>query len=136
MSLDPQTAKHRLQQLTCLDPASPQSATYALLREALLLVASLSDYQILGICADTAAQGVRSLHAYAKALGYDAIPVMEAVPGAIYIKYNPARNLAYLNPYPGTHRGVLVSCQSAYADGVNDTFGHLPLDLFDADLAD
>ncbi|MDP5017066.1 MAG: DUF1824 family protein, partial [Dolichospermum sp.] len=28
------------------------------------------------------------------------------------------------------HRGVLVSCQSYQEGGVNEMYGHLPLDLF------
>ncbi len=123
-------AEKLLQQFICND-ASPQPSDSALIREALLLVASLSDYQILGICADNAEQGLRSLYSYSKALGYETIPEIATIPGATYIKYNPVRGRAYMEPYLGKHRGVLVSCQSDYTDGVNETFGHLPLDLFD-----
>lgn len=123
-------AEQVLQQFICVDSASPQPFDYALIREALLLVASLSDYQILGICADNAEQGLRSLSSYSTALGYETLPEIRAISGAVYIKYNPMRERAYMEPYTGVHRGVLVSCQSDYSDGVNDTFGHLPLDLF------
>jgi len=39
--------------------------------------------------------------------------------------------LCYMKPYEGLHRVVLVACQSTYDGDVNETFGHLPLDLFD-----
>lgn len=122
-------AEKVLQQFICND-ASPQPSDFALIREALLLVASLSDYQILGICADNAEQGLRSLYSYSNALGYETLPDIQAIPGAVYIKYNPMRERAYMESYTGEHRGVLVSCQSDYSDGVNETFGHLPLNLF------
>jgi hypothetical protein len=38
--------------------------------------------------------------------------------------------LCYLDSYAGHHRGVLVSCQSYQEGGVNEMYGHLPLDLF------
>ena len=118
-----------LQQFICVDSTSSQPADYALIREALLVVASLSDYQILGICADSAEQGLRSLRSYSTALGYEGLPEVQSIPGVVYIKYNPRLGRAYMESYAGEHRGVLVSCQSDYSDGVNDTFGHLPLDL-------
>jgi len=41
---------------SCIDSKSVESEK-RLLRQALILLTSLSDYQNLGICADTAAQG-------------------------------------------------------------------------------
>lgn len=120
--------------------ASPDSAPfnsappdYALLQEALRQVAQASDYQILGICADTLAQGQQVLAAYAQVLGYAPnlqIPETNVLEGAVYIKFNPLTGLCYANRYEGSYRGVLVSCQSADASDVNEMFGHLPLDLF------
>ncbi len=101
-----------------------------LIRQALLLVVSQSDYQILGICADTATPGILALKTYAQALGYPEPNLNLAnIPGSVYIKYNPKTGLCYLDSYIGEHRGVLVSCQSA-SGGINQMFGHLPLDLF------
>ncbi len=102
-----------------------------LIRQAVLVVGHFSDYQILGICADTATQGIATLASYAKALGYQPNLDLTSVDGAVYIKFNPVTSLCYLNPYSGEHRGVLVSCHSPESGVVNDIYGHLPLDLFD-----
>lgn len=102
----------------------------ALVRQALLLVAAHSDYQMLGICADTIAQATAALTAYLLALGYETKPDVPVLEGAVYVKFNPKSDRCHVAPYNGKHRGVLVSCQSAYEGDVNETFGHLPLDLF------
>jgi hypothetical protein len=100
------------------------------IQQAVLLLREHSDYQILGICAETATQAIAALHAYLQAFGIDDRPQPGAIAGVVYLKYNPKSGLCYLKSYEGTHRGVLVSCQSAYDGDVNETFGHLPLDLF------
>jgi hypothetical protein len=41
------------------------------LRQALLLITNLSEYENLGICADTAEEGFRALSEYLKAFNYD-----------------------------------------------------------------
>lgn len=117
-----------LRQVDCLHPAAVIDRTA--LQQALQLVAQASDYQILGICADTLTQGVAALQAYAAVLGYEPNLDLAAVEGAVYIKFNPKSGLCYADTYQGNHRGVLVSCQSAYDSGINEMFGHLPLGLF------
>jgi Domain of unknown function (DUF1824) len=98
---------------------------------ALVLVREHSDYQIFGICADTTAQAIASLQAYLSSLGYGQPPHLPApLTGAVYLKFNSKTNLCYLDAYSGNHRGVLVSCQSAYEGDVNEMFGHLPLTLW------
>ena len=120
-----------LNQFVCLERSPTLAAPDAsLVREAVLLVAAHSDYQILGICADTIAQATTALTAYLAALGYETTPDVPALEGAVYVKFNPKSDRCHVAPYDGTHRGVLVSCQSAYDDGVNETFGHLPINLF------
>lgn len=110
------------------DLTSP--AEKAQVRQAVLQVGQHSDYQILGICAETEASGHQALSSYAQALGY-AAPAPTGVPAApLYIKFNPKTNLCYQEGYDGHHRGVLVSCQSVEETDVNEMFGHLPLDLF------
>jgi uncharacterized protein with PIN domain len=107
-------------------------------RQAVLLVASQSDYQMLGVCADTLEQGIGALATYGRALGYEpnlelgATLAVSAKPqeGAVYIKFNPNSAQCYASPYDGEHRGVLISCQSAEETDVNEMYGHLPLDLF------
>jgi len=115
-------------QLICNQPTQPLD--YTLIREAVLMVRDLSDYQIFGICAETAEAGKQALSQYLAALNYEAAPELRSMAGAIYIKYNPMTGRSHIEPYTGEHRGVLIACQSAYDDGVNETFGHLPLDLF------
>jgi hypothetical protein len=51
-------------------------------------------------------------------------------PPPIYLKFNPQTGLCYASSYEGSHRGVLLSVQSELAEGINATYGHLPLDLF------
>jgi hypothetical protein len=121
-----------LKPFDCLKRDQAQSVSdKSRIREALLTVVQLSDYQILGICADTLAEGREALKAYAAALGYEPELKGGAIAGAVYIKFNPKSGLCYAEPYTGEHRGILVSCQSAYESGVNEMYGHLPLDLFD-----
>lgn len=105
----------------------------ALIRQALLLLTSKSDYQNLGICADSTAQGFLALETYLKALGYEATLDQSDITsfvGPVYIKYNTQRQSSYLDSYIGKYRGVLVSCQSSQDESINGTYGHLPLDLF------
>ncbi|MBD2461291.1 DUF1824 family protein [Oscillatoria sp. FACHB-1407] len=129
-SLSLEAAHQLLKQFDCTRPNPALTNDYGQLQDALRTVAQHSDYQILGICADTLAQGVVALEGYITALGYDYEPQLNSMDGVVYIKFNPKSGLCYASPYEGHHRGVLVSCQSAYADGVNETYGHLPLDLF------
>jgi hypothetical protein len=109
----------------------PSTIDRTSLQQALQRVAESSDYQILGICADSLAEGVRALEGYTAALGYAPKADLAAIDGAVYIKFNPKSGLCYADTYSGNHRGVLVSCQSAEETDVNEMFGHLPLDLFD-----
>lgn len=118
-----------LRQFICNDPTEV-TTDYALIREAISQVVELSDYQIFGICAETAKEGIQALSSYADAIGYD-VPEIPEIAGQVYIKFNPTMRRSQIEPYIGKHRGVLLSCQSAYEDGVNETFGHLPLDLFE-----
>lgn len=100
-------------------------------RRALLLVAHQSDYQIFGVCADSLGQGYAALERYANALGYESKLSFTPITGAVYLKFNPKSGLCYADQYMGDRRGVLISCQSADMNGLNEIYGHLPLDLFD-----
>jgi hypothetical protein len=124
-------AEKILGDFTCIERTGIEpTSDYGLIRAAVLLVAEHSDYQIVGICADTAEQALAALTGYLSALGYEEIPEVRTIPGTVYLKFNPKSGRAQMELYFGEHRGVLLSCQSAYEDGVNETFGHLPLDLF------
>lgn len=103
---------------------------YPQMRQALAILAEHCDYQIFGVCAGDADTAIRALHGYTDALGADRPPALDPISGPVYIKYNPKIALCYMEPYEGTERGVLVSCQSAYDTGIRDLYGHLPLDLF------
>jgi Domain of unknown function (DUF1824) len=133
-NLTVEKAQQILKDFTCLDMQSVASPLEKqALREAMLLVASLSDYQMLGVCASSTNEGFLALEAYLKALGYQPVFEPNAVPaftGSVYIKFNTLKGSYYVDGYPGTYRGVLVSCQSTEEGGVSDTYGHLPLDLF------
>ena len=102
------------------------------LRQALLLVTSLSESENLGICADNAQQGFAALKDYLTALGYKNSLEKDSLPNnqdPVYIKFNTSKMSYYLDEYIGNYRGVLVSCQSE-DDKIVGTYGHFPLDLF------
>jgi hypothetical protein len=120
-----------LRLFTGIDRLPPEKVpTHEAIRAALAIVREYSDYQILGICADNLAQGQQAMMSYIQALKYQFVPTVGPVEGPIYIKYNPKIRSCHSDAYFGEHRGVLVSCQSAYDGDVNELFGHLPLDLF------
>jgi Domain of unknown function (DUF1824) len=104
------------------------------LRQALELVARHSEYQILGVCAENSAEGLQALNEYSRALGYEPPQDIESIVGSVYIKFNPRGGWRYMSAYEGRERGVLVSCQSPNSDGINEMYGHLPLDLFVAKI--
>ncbi len=102
------------------------------LQQALRLVTRLSESENFGVCADNAKQGFAALDSYLKALGYEYQTNPESIPNQnepVYIKFNTQKMSHYLDAYPGTYRGVLVSCQSD-KDKLSGTYGHFPLDLF------
>lgn len=122
-------AQRLLSQFNTDSQISNSALSRDLLRQAILLLTHFSDYQILGICADTAAQGYRALQTYAAVLGYETTLSPVAVDGPVYIKFNPHTGY-YLDSRLSKYRGVLVSYQSSDAGGINATYGHFPLDLF------
>jgi Domain of unknown function (DUF1824) len=129
MPFDRQTAHEILKQVE--GSGAEDAFDCPKIRQALLQVANESDYQMLGVCADTLEQGIRALADYGQALGYSPNLSLEPVEGAVYIKFNPNSAQCYASPYDGEYRGVLVSCQSAEETDVNEMYGHLPLNLFD-----
>lgn len=102
------------------------------LRQALLLIVSLSNSENLGVCADNAEQGFAALSSYLKALGYQTTFDKNSIPvnkDPVYIKFNTYKMSHFIDSYQGNYRGILVSCQSD-DDNIVGTYGHLPLDLF------
>ncbi|MDZ7967497.1 MAG: DUF1824 family protein [Nostoc sp. DedQUE08] len=130
-NLTAEEAKKLLNKFNCLDIAPIlNSSEKVVIRNALILLTKLTDYQILGICADTAEEGILAMKTYSLALGYEPPNNLLTPEGPVYIKLNGKNGLCYLDSYDGHHRGVLVSCQSYDEDGINEMYGHLPLDLF------
>jgi hypothetical protein len=116
----------------CLTPKSfdsPQEKQAV--QQAVLYLAQITDNQILGILASSIAEAIATLQSYTQALGYS-LPqtTLEDAEGAVYLKFNPRTNLCHSSPYPEQYRGVLIAFQSDHLDGVNELYGHLPLDLF------
>ena len=132
-SITVEQANTLLKSFDCANPRNDSEVSPQTLQDALLTLHHHADYHIFGICADTIAQGMATLTEYAKALD-DALEVAPpSWEGPVYIKYNTKTGLFHVDTYVGTHRGVLVSFQSAYDHGVNDLYGHFPLDLFAKD---
>lgn len=126
-----QDAKKILNKFNCVDVAPPiKSSEKTLICQALNLLTELSDYRILGICADTQAEGMLAMKTYSLALGYQPPNNLPTIEGPVYIKSNGKNGLCYIDSYSGHHRGVLVSFQSYSPGGINEMYGHLPLDLF------
>lgn len=131
INLTLQSAQELLQSFNCLEGKTVSSESEKdLIRQALLLLTKHSDYQIFGVCADTTTQGLAALKNYAEALGYKPNLDITPIDGPVYIKNNPKSGLFYIDSYTGAHRGVLVSYQSSESEGINQMYGHLPLDLF------
>ncbi len=105
-------------------------------REALLLISRDADYKLIGICAESLAESVNALKGYLAAFGYqEPLINVEAVepiePSGVFLKFNPKNSTCFVSPYLGTERGVIVSCFSPDSGINNETYGNLPLDLFD-----
>ncbi|MDY6936604.1 MAG: DUF1824 family protein [Cyanobacteriota bacterium] len=104
------------------------------IQQAIFCVKQHSEYQIIGICAEDYDRGIFALQTYSVALGYEVPLDFDPIEGAVYIKFNPQTGLRYISPYVGRERGVLVSCQSPNSQGINELYGHFPLDLFSAGI--
>lgn len=134
-SLTVEEAQKLLKNYTCINivQSEEEAGEKATIEEALRLVVKSSDYQMLGVCASSQTEGFIALQNYLKGLGYEeVIDVNSVAPieGSVYIKFNTMKKSYYIDSYIGTYRGVLVSCQCGFEDGVNETYGHFPLDLF------
>lgn len=127
-----ESAQTLLASFNCQESTIQSTSQPDLIAQALLLLTSLSDYHNLGICADTAAQGLSALQSYLSALGEEVTinSDITAFKDAVYIKFNGQNQKYYLDSYTGKYRGVLVSCQSSRYESINGTYGYLPLDLF------
>lgn len=132
-SLNVEEALSILREYSCIQIKPVNSeAEKQKLRQALLLINGLSDYENLGICADNSHQGYGVLTSYLQGLGYEIkldSNSFSTSDSPVYIKYNSQKMSHFLDSYTGTYRGVIVSCQSE-DDNIVGTYGHFPLDLF------
>ncbi len=109
------------------------------LRQALLLVVSLSEWENIGICAKNETEGIMALKSYLKGLGYESELNSYSFQDVrdnksdspVYIKCNTQKLSYYLDSYLGEGRGVLVAIQGE-DNNIIGTYGYFPLDLFTA----
>lgn len=142
LSLEPATAKLKAvrKQLINLSlqqtPESLSSTQKQSVRSALLWLNDISDYQTLGICADSVSTAELALKSYVAALSQPINVDLPTAPGAVFLKFNTLKNAWYLDSYSGNSRGVLVTYHTSEADmdDVNGTYGPFPLDLFNVVL--
>lgn len=103
------------------------------IRDALRWLNDISEYQTLGICADSIAEAESALKGYVAALSQ---PINVDLPteqtGTVFLKFNTLKNAWYLDGYSGDSRGVLVTYHTTEEgmDDVNGTYGPFPFDLF------
>ena len=123
-----------LKSYSCLEVKLVQSeADKKELQTAIKQIVDLSEYENLGICANSLELAFESLSNYLKALGYDnALDIASLLPqeNAVYLKFNTQKKSHYLDSYDGDYRGVLIACQSE-DNNISGTYGYFPLDLFD-----
>jgi len=99
-------AQKILADFSCIDSKSVDSESEKPCCVILATLTSLSDYQNLGICADTAAQGFLALESYLKALGYEATldKPISSHSLAQFILSLIQRKSHYLDSYTGKYR--------------------------------
>lgn len=125
--------RKRLNRLSCLNTAPALSqAEASSIREDLAVFNQLSEYQTLGVCADSLTQGQTAMSAFLQALGVTVNLELPEREGPVYIKFNTLKNAWYLDDYSGPSRGVLVTFhtdEEAVADLIG-TYGPFPLNLY------
>jgi hypothetical protein len=129
-----EAAQQTLEAFTCAEIQSiNQIKNPDQIGAALKVLVQNSEYQMLGICADSLQAAWNALEQYLQKLGYNITldrNAVESIEGSVYLKFNGRSQSYYASPYTEKYRGVLVSCQSTDDTGVNGTYGHFPLDLF------
>ncbi len=117
-------------------PANLSAEEAQAVRAALLWLNEQSEYQTLGICADSLTDAARALKGYVAALSEPVQVDIAPQEGAVFLKFNTLKNAWYLDGYSGNSRGVLVTYHTSEPelDAVNGTYGPFSLDLFDGDL--
>jgi Domain of unknown function (DUF1824) len=126
---EPQIEAARSLLIRYQDPAQVLP-TLAETRAAILTLLPAIDRIMLGICAESWAEGILALQQYSHALDLPELLPTPELAGVIYIKYNPTLSNCYASTYQGLDRGVLIAAQSDDLTRLNEMLGHLPLDLF------
>lgn len=113
-------------------PADLSAEQKQAVRSSLLWLNEQSEYQTLGICADTVTEAKSALTGYIAALSQPIRVDIPAQEGAVFLKFNTLKNAWYLDGYSGESRGVLVTFHTSEPelDEVNGTYGPFPSDLF------
>ncbi|PZU99599.1 MAG: DUF1824 domain-containing protein [Leptolyngbya sp.] len=125
--------RQRLSQFSCLTtPPALSEADAAQVRADLSDFNDWSDYQTLGICAATLAEGQQALESFLKALGVSVSLDLPAREGAVYLKFNTLKGAWYLDDYSGPSRGVLITFHTSDPEvsDLSGTYGPFPFGLF------
>jgi len=114
-------------------PADLTNTQKEAVREALLWLNENSEYQTIGICAESLTEAESALKGYVAALSQPIQVDIPAQAGAVFLKFNTLKNAWYIDGYSGEARGVLVTYHTSEPeeDEVNGTYGPFPLTLFD-----
>jgi hypothetical protein len=91
-----------------------------------------SEYQTLGVCAESLSAGQAALESFLKALGVSVTLDLPERSGPIFLKFNTLKGAWYLDDYSGDSRGVLITFHTSEPeyDELVGTYGPFPLDLF------
>jgi Domain of unknown function (DUF1824) len=125
--------RQRLSQFSCLTtPPTLTDAEAAQVRVDLSCFNDWSDYQTLGICADTLAEGQQALESFLQALGVSVNLDLPTREGAVFLKFNTLKGAWYLDDYSGPSRGVLITFHTSDPEvaEVSGTYGPFPFNLF------
>ncbi|TVP64634.1 MAG: DUF1824 family protein [Leptolyngbya sp. LCM1.Bin17] len=129
------TIRQRLNRFSCLTiPPQLTPAEIDQVKTDLQCFNEWSEYQTLGICADSLIAGKTAMESFLAALGVTIDLDLPARQGPIYLKFNTLKGAWYLDDYSGHARGVLITFHTTEPDMAElvGTYGPLPLELFAA----
>ncbi|NMF83617.1 DUF1824 family protein [Nodosilinea sp. P-1105] len=129
------TIRQRLNRFSCLKtPAQLTPAEIDQVKADLQCFNEWSEYQTLGICADSLTEGKTAMESFLAALGVTVNLDLPERQGPIYLKFNTLKGAWYLDDYSGNSRGVLITFHTTEPDMAElvGTYGPLPLGLFSA----